>query len=218
MLDQAMEAALIVAQIFTSGGQLATRDYNIFAQAQVITWLLCCSALSGSELPPWYPYLGASFISLCGEISLIVLSLTLFKPRTGQEWVQYSLMLFRVTALTCFPLAYLIRKFHETPATDEETTPLLAQSKDVPTESPARAFGFGSLDNDEAAVAAAAEDEVAKKRKKEEEKIEKLRNRIKEEGGWYRYVLGYKVRCGFPLLDSRNTHSVLDIRALYMAL
>ena len=198
------QSALIVTGIFTSKGPLASTERNVYTLAQVLVWTITLVAFLNIDEPGLLPF-GVFWIGgLSVEIALFALTLEYHVPRISLEWAQYGLEALRII-IVLFLLSAVIqglaRRSHDK-ASDEEAAPLLVNTQDASDEThPATAYGSlaanattqkpNTADNDSGEDAEhEVEDEDAKK---EREDLEKMKNHIKEKGGWFAYAKDFSV-------------------------
>ena len=196
---------MIVAGIFTTRGPLASTERNVYSLAQVVVWTVTLVSFLNITDPGLSPFGGFWVGELSIEIALFALTLEHHVPKVPLEFAQFGLGVFRIVIIL-FLLSTVVQRLargsHEK-GSDEEAAPLLINAQEAVDGAPRDASGYGSLNvngqaqtsdgNATDANEGTEEEDEDEDAKKEREDMEKMKNHIREKGGWFAYVKDFKV-------------------------
>ncbi|KAL9118419.1 MAG: hypothetical protein Q9187_005037 [Circinaria calcarea] len=199
-VHQVGEAVLVIAQIFTGDGPMATKDHNIYALSSIIVWFAVLAVLLSSEHPKWWPFCGFWFFALATDLILLGLSMCNFWPSNQLEYAQIGFQILRLCLLFAHFILYIAVGRNESRSSreDEEAAPLLghAQENSGDTQKSGSSSGYGSASADNASKSVSGtirdddddDDDETKETKKEREKIRRMHDRMREKGNWLTYA------------------------------
>ena len=175
--------------------------------AQALVWTITLVFFLNVSDPGLLAFGGFWTIELAVEVALFALTLEYHIPRAPLEWAQYGLTLLRIVMIL-FLLSILVQRLARSSyekGSDEETAPLLVDTTEPAAETHANGSttNYGSTaangaankpnsDGDESSDKAEDEEED-EWMKREREDLEKMRNHIKEKGGWFNYAKDFRV-------------------------
>lgn len=182
----AAESGTIIYQLLNHPGPLASTASNIYAQSHCLIYLILPILLWATNKHQWYPHYGAWIVTLILDIVTSGLLMDDYWPANSVEWYQVALHGVRIVTL-CFLLSLFFITGNSKFTKDEEQTPLL---KEVDT--PGKSSRYGGTDAEE--TTAKRRDEALDKAEKElREKVQKLEERLKENGDWFTYIKNFAI-------------------------
>ena len=188
------EAALIITQIFTSQGLLATRGSNIYALSSTLLWVVLIAPFVSDEPPKWWPFYSTWICALFTETLLFGCLVSFVRPSNPLERGQFAVKIIRIVFLIVLPTSYFFLSAIDKGVveTDEESAPLLGRHEVQSEDSPSSGYG-STTNNSKTSSAPCSDDEEAEESKKRTEKLKKLQNRLRENGNWLNYFREFTV-------------------------
>ena len=179
----------------------------MYSLAQALVWTVTLVFFLNLSDPGLLAFGGFWTSELVVEIALFALTLEYHVPKISLEWAQCGLALLRSVTIL-FLLSILVQRLarsQQEKGSDEETAPLLVDTVEPSAEAQANGetTGYGSVASNGTASKPNTdsnessdnpeEDEEEEWQKKEREDMEKMRNHIKEKGGWLNYAKDFRV-------------------------
>lgn len=185
------EAALIITQIFTSNGPLATKDSNIYALSSTLLWAVLIAPFVSEEPPKWWPFYSTWICALATETLMFGCLVSFVRPSNPLERGQLAVKIIRIVFLIVLPASYFFFSAIDQGimANDEESAPLLGHDEVRPEDSPKSGYG-STTNNTKTSSASCSDDEEAEVEESKEraEKLKKLQDRVRENGNWFTYL------------------------------